>query len=158
MGPTWVEKGKAKSLIVLMFLKAEIEQRWYFDSGSSQHMTGYKWLLSNVLPSSLDLVTFGDNAKGSVLGLGYLNVLGLPKLRYVLLVNGLKSNLINIIELCDQHLFMRFTKQKSIVLDQDKKQIMEGNRSLDNWYLLASLNTCLTSVQNDTNLWYRRMR
>ena len=33
--PTWVEKGKAKSLVVLTSLKAEIEKRWYFDSGSS---------------------------------------------------------------------------------------------------------------------------
>ena len=95
-------------------------------------MTGYKWLLSNVLPSSLDSVTFRDNAKGSVLGSGYLNVPGLIKLRDVLLVDGLKANLININQFCYQDLFMRFTKEKSIVLDQDQQQIMEGNRSSDN--------------------------
>ena len=38
--PTWVEKGKTKSVIVLTSLKAEIEQMWYFDNGSSWHMTG----------------------------------------------------------------------------------------------------------------------
>ena len=58
-------------------------------------MTGNKWLLSNILPSSLDSITFGDGVKGSVLGSGSLNVPGFPKLRDVL-VNELKANLINI--------------------------------------------------------------
>ena len=35
---------------------------------------------------------------------------------------------------------------------------MEGNRSSINFYLLESSNTCLTLVQNDANLWHRRMR
>ena len=72
---------------------------WYFDSGSLQHMTGY-WLLSNVLSSSLDFVTFGDGAKGSVLKLG-----------------SLKAKLISINQLCDQDLFLKFKKDKCIVLD-----------------------------------------
>ena len=90
---------------------------WYFDSGSSQHMTRYKWLLSNVLPSSLDSVNFEDGAKGSVLGSRSLNVLGLPKLRDVLIIDGLKSNMIIISQLCDQDLFVRFTKDNCIVID-----------------------------------------
>ena len=49
-----------------------------------------------------------------------LNVLGLLKLRNVLFVNGLKANLINISQLCDQDLLVRFTKDKCIVLDQDQ--------------------------------------
>ena len=59
-------------------------------------MTGNKQLLSNILPSSLDLVTFIDGSKASILRLGSLNVLGLPKLRDVLLIDGLKANLISI--------------------------------------------------------------
>ena len=62
-------------------------------------MTGNKWLLSNILPSSLDFVTFGDDAKGSVLGSGSLNIPRFPKLMDVLLVDGLKANLIRISEL-----------------------------------------------------------
>ena len=62
------ENKSVKSLVVLTSLKSKIEQRWYFDSGSSRHMAGNKWLLSNILPFSLDSVTFRDGAKGSVLG------------------------------------------------------------------------------------------
>ena len=92
---------------------------WYFDSGSSRHMTGNKWLLSNILPSSLDSIKFGDDAKGSVLGSSFLNVPSLPKLRDVLLVDGLKANMININQLCDQDIFVRFTKDKCIAVNQN---------------------------------------
>ena len=74
------------------------------------------------------------------------------------LIDGLKANLIIINQLCDQDLFVRFTKDKCIVLDKDQQDIIEGNRSSDNCYLMASPNTCLTTIQNDTNLWHRRMR
>ena len=52
-----------------------------------------------VLPSNLDCVAFRDRAKGSVLESRSLNVLGMLKLRYVLLGEGLKSNLISISQL-----------------------------------------------------------
>ena len=47
-------------------------------------MIGNKCLLTNILPFSLDFVTFGDDAKRSVLGSGSLNILGMPKLRDVI--------------------------------------------------------------------------
>ena len=34
-----VEKGKTKSFVAFTSLKDEVEQRWYFNSGSSRHMT-----------------------------------------------------------------------------------------------------------------------
>ena len=83
-------------------------------------MIGNKWLLSNVLPSSLDSLTFWDGAKESVVGSGSLNVPSLPKLRDVLLIDGLKANLISISQLCDQDLFVRFINDICIVLDQDQ--------------------------------------
>ena len=72
-------------------------------------------------------------------------------------INGLKANLINISQLCDQDLLVRFAKDKCIVLDQDQEQIMEGNSSSNNFYLLACPNTCRTRVQNDINLWHIHM-
>ena len=75
-------------------------------------MTNNKRLLSNVLPLSLDSITFGDSAEGSVLRSGSLNVPSLAELRDVLLVDGVKANLINIGQLCDQNLLVKFTKDK----------------------------------------------
>ena len=97
-------------------------------------------------------MTFRDNAKGSVQGLESLNVHGLLKLRDILLVDGLKANLISISQLCDQDLFVKFTKDKCIVIYQDQHHIMEGNKSSDNCYLLASPNTCLNTIHNNITL------
>ena len=90
-------------------------------------MTGEKWLQSNFLPSSLDSVTFGDDVKGSVQGLGSLNVPGLPKLRDFLLVDGLKANLINISQLSDKDLFVKLKKDNCIMIYQNQHHIMEGS-------------------------------
>ena len=103
-------------------------------------MTRSKCLFTNLQPPSLDFVTFGDGAKGSVLGSSSLNILGRPKLRDVLLVEGCKANLINIGQLCDQNLLVKFTKDRCTVIDQNQCHIMEGNRSLNNFYLLANPN------------------
>ena len=75
-------------------------------------MIGNKHLLSNILPYSLDYVTFGDGSKGSVLGLGYLNIQGFPKLRDVQLVDGLKANMISINQSCNQAPFVKIHKKK----------------------------------------------
>ncbi|XP_031091039.1 uncharacterized protein LOC115996034 [Ipomoea triloba] len=77
--------------------------KWYFDSGCSRHMTGSKEFLKNVIPYT-GQVTFGDGIKGDIMGIGILNVAGLPSLSKVLLVQGLKANLSSINQLCDQKL------------------------------------------------------
>ena len=99
----------------------------------------------------------GDGVKESVLGSGSLNVPSLPKLRDVFLVDELNTNLISIIQLHNQDLFVKFKKDKCIVINQNQFHIMEGNRSLDNCYLLASPNTCLNVVQNNYSLWHIRL-
>ena len=78
------------------FLKASVEHAWYFDSGCSKHMTGEKAFLEDVqLCVQRHRVTFGNGVSANVVGKGILNVLGLPKLTDVWLVEGLKANLIN---------------------------------------------------------------
>ena len=81
-------------------------------------MMGNKCLLTNILLSSLNYITFEDSAKGSVLRSRSLNVLGMPKLRDVLLVEELKANLITISQLYDQDIFVKFTKDKCVVLSR----------------------------------------
>ena len=49
-------------------LKVNVEQKWYFDNGSSRHMIGNKEFLTNLRPCNLESVTFGDGAKGIVIG------------------------------------------------------------------------------------------
>ena len=101
-------------------------------------------------------MTFGDCAKGTVIVSGLLKVPGMPKLENVFLVNGLKVNLINISQLCDQNLFVQFTKDKCSIIDITNTCVMEGKRSSDNFYLFTCLGTCCTIVLNNLDICHRR--
>ncbi|XP_019163199.1 PREDICTED: uncharacterized protein LOC109159553 [Ipomoea nil] len=101
------------------------DEKFYFDSGCSRHMTGNAKFLSDINTSNGE-VTFGDGVKGQVTGVGTLNVAGLPKLKKVLLVNGLHANLICISQLCDQNSNVSFTKDNCSVMDNEKHCVMEG--------------------------------
>ena len=82
-------------------LKVVSTNSWYFDSGCSKHMTGDKIFLKDYQAIVVGHVTFRDGVKGRVLEKGALDVDGLPKLKSVLHVEGLKTNLISISQLCD---------------------------------------------------------
>ena len=82
-------------------------------------------------------MTFGDSVLAKVLGKGNLFVPSSPKLTNEWLVEGLKTNLISINQLCDQNLFVRFAKNKCLVVDESEKSIMEGVRLPNKCYLLT---------------------
>ncbi|KAG9449455.1 hypothetical protein H6P81_009420 [Aristolochia fimbriata] len=105
----WVKKD-ISLFVAHTARKTDIDGIWYFDSGYSRHMTGSSEFLTNLQKKNGGQVTFGDGGKGSVIGICELNVKGLPNLKNVLLVNGLKANLISISQLCDQNLYVNFTK------------------------------------------------
>ncbi|KAI3462422.1 hypothetical protein Pfo_019085 [Paulownia fortunei] len=96
----WIRKSDLRCNVANISLKASTCESWYFDSGCSRHMTSNKSNLSN----------FQSIEKGLILGKGTLDVKGLPRLKNVLLIEGLKINLISISQLCDQNLFVHFTK------------------------------------------------
>jgi len=62
-------------------------------------MTGYKYYIEDISPSSPSLVTFGDGGKGKIKGVGKLTCSKLPNLDQVLYVKGLTTSLISIIQL-----------------------------------------------------------
>ncbi|XP_012852378.1 PREDICTED: uncharacterized protein LOC105971989 [Erythranthe guttata] len=134
----WVEKSTFKCLSAITSLKASTTNDWYFDSGCSRHMTGVKEFLKNYQQITGGAVTFGNGKNGEVLGKGSLNHENLPKLKNVLFVEGLTSNLISISQLCDQDLEVRFNKFTCRVLDKDENCVIQGTRSSDNCYILVS--------------------
>jgi len=58
-------------------------------------MTGVDKYLEDVRPYATSYVTFGDGAKGKIVGISNLVKHGLPRLDDVLLVKGLTVNLIS---------------------------------------------------------------
>ncbi|KAK2369225.1 gag-protease polyprotein [Trifolium repens] len=92
----WKPKATKVAQIAHTSFRASSREDWYFDSGCSRHMTGVERFLTDIKSYTTSYVTFGDGAKGEIKGIGKLINSGLPKLENVLLVKGLKANLISI--------------------------------------------------------------
>ena len=91
-------------------LKAHNSNMWYLDSGCSRHMCDNKVYFDNVTKCDGGLVTFGDGNTSRVVGKCNIRSQGLPNLTDVLLVKGLKANLISISHLYDAQHQLQFSK------------------------------------------------
>ncbi|KAL4303611.1 hypothetical protein GQ457_10G011060 [Hibiscus cannabinus] len=91
---TWIPKGtKAKT---------SCANSWYLDSGCLRHMTGDKSRFLELKPKNGGVLTFGDNSKGHIEGIGSIGNHSSIFIDNVLYVNGLKHNLLSISQLCDK--------------------------------------------------------
>ncbi|GAU10383.1 hypothetical protein TSUD_419050, partial [Trifolium subterraneum] len=147
-------ENQVTGLIAHTSFRASSKEDWYFDSGCSRHMTGDDRFLVDIKSYSTSYVTFGDGAKGEIIGVGKLINKSLPKLDNVLLVKGLTANLISISQLCDQGLKVNFTKAECLVTSENDELLMKGVRSKDNCYLWvsqeeANLSTCFIAKENE---------
>ena len=86
------------------------------------------------------------------------NLSGLPNLDNVLLVDGLKANLLSISQLCDKDHFVSFTKESCRVFDKLNQLVLEGKRSKDNCYTISIEKPLgnLTTLDSAT-LWHQRL-
>jgi len=98
-------------------------------------MTGVDKYLEDASPYATSYVTFGDGARGKIVGIVNLIKQGLPRLDDVLIVKGLTANLISISQLCDLGLLVNFTKPECKISDEKGEVLMRGTRSKDNCYL-----------------------
>ena len=74
------------------------------DSGCTQHMTGDPRmfnLINKNKSNGIDIITFGDNDKGKVKGLGKIAISNDLSISNVLLVESLNFNLLSVAQLCD---------------------------------------------------------
>lgn len=131
----WRDKGEALSHITYTLLKVSYHEYWYLGSGCFRHITGENNYLKNIKPYSKFYVTFGDGAKGKIVGKGTLIFSDLPCLNDVLLAEGITSNLINISQLCDQDPSVNLNCSEFIVTDKHQVQLNKGSRSTDNCYI-----------------------
>jgi hypothetical protein len=87
-------------------------------------MTGNKKWFSSLTPlSNKEYVTFGDDKKGKVLGIGIIKVNDCFTLNDIALVDRLRYNLISVSQLCDADLSVLFHKSDSHVLDSSGKHL-----------------------------------
>lgn len=113
--------------------------------------------------TSYDNITFGDNSKGEVKGLGKVAISNELSLSNVLLVDSLKFNLLSVTQLCDLGYKCIFTSYGVEVTSMDeKKHIFKGFRH-ENLYLVdfsssyANLTTCLFTKSSKGWFSHRRL-
>ena len=139
------------------------ESEWYLDSGCSKHMTGDSKLFSKLEKKNGGNVTFGDNAKGKVVGIGTISKDSSTCIDNVLLVDGLKHNLLSVSQLCDNGYKVIFDTNIYLVSKSlDDKIVFKGKRSSNiytiDMHSLTNQNVkCLMSISNDAWLWHRRL-
>ncbi|KAI3462099.1 hypothetical protein Pfo_018762 [Paulownia fortunei] len=153
----WIKKYDLRCNVANISLKASTCESWYFDSGCSRHMTSNKSNLSNFQSIEKGRVTFEDGVSGQIVSKGTLDVKGLPRLKNVLLIEGLKTNLISIGQLCDQNLLVHFTKDLCQVFYDTNCCVMTGKMSEDNCYLLEHQMSCLNVIHDETEIWHQKL-
>jgi hypothetical protein len=91
----WKKKESDKCGLVLSAQRQT--KLWYIDSGCSKHMTGDKGKFLSLSESKSGNVTFGNDAPGKIKGKGMVSLSnGKGKAQDVLLVDGLKHNLLSV--------------------------------------------------------------
>ena len=93
-----------------------------FLTAAVQDMSGEEQLFNNVTKQDLDSVTFGDNSRARAVGIGSVGFVGTMQVEQVLLVDGLKHNLLSISQLCDEGNIVTFEYDKCIIRSPESKQ------------------------------------
>nr|GFB09011.1 ribonuclease H-like domain-containing protein [Tanacetum cinerariifolium] len=168
--------GSTKSPTVDMGMKGKagssqnkINDKGYWDSGCSRHMTGNISYLSDYEPFDGGYVSFGQGGC-KITGNGTIKP---SKLEFenVYFVKDLKYNLFSVSQICDNKNSVLFTDSECIVLGRDFKLLDDANILLrtprqHNMYFIDLNNivphrdlTCLVAKASDDEcmLWHRRL-
>jgi hypothetical protein len=138
---------------------------WVIDSGCTQHMTGDPHMFASLEENEeyQEKITFGDNLKGKVKGLGKIAISNDHSLSNVLYVASLSFHLLSIRQLCDLSYQYLFTPNKVVVSKIDDKQVIFKGFRYNNLYLVdftsedANLMTYLFTKTSLGWLWHRRL-
>ncbi|CAL8997273.1 unnamed protein product [Prunus brigantina] len=118
--------------------KRSMEEVWYLDSGCSNHMTGREDVLIDIDRNVTAKVAMGTGQLVDVIGKGSLMVetkMGRKYIKEVLLVSGLKENLLSVGQMMEHGYFLIFGDNKAEIYDDNSlsnlvaRVHMKGNRS-----------------------------
>jgi hypothetical protein len=139
---------------------------WVLDNGCTQHMTRDMRMFTQMSEqgcSNYDSITFGDNRKGNVKGLGKISISNDHSISNILLVESLNFNLLYVAQLCDLGFSCNFTVDDVLISSVDGSNIIFKGFRHENLYLVdfssneAKLTTCLFSKTSLGWLWHRRL-
>ena len=100
-------------------------------------------------------ITFGDNSKGKIICICNIKIGSSPLIENVVLVEGLKHNLLTISQLCDKGLRVILDGSTCDVVDEKINSLVIFDFLENNIYIIDMLSfkcnvTCLTAINEDS--------
>ncbi|XP_070020619.1 uncharacterized protein [Nicotiana sylvestris] len=135
-------------------------QRWYMDSDCSKHMTGSTEDFLSLKSLQGGSVSFGNDKKGYILGVGNIRKTLTHSNENVYYMNGLKYNLLSVSQICDKGNKVDFLLKSCTITNLVIGEVVLVAKRFKNIYVadFESLSsgdpTCLSDV---AELWYRRL-
>ena len=96
---------------------------WYLDSGCLRHMTGQESHFTSLKIQDGGEVTFRGDGKGKIIGISDIGNTSSNSIEHVLLIRGLKYNLLSISQLCDKGYKVIFEADHCAILDKTFNEI-----------------------------------
>ena len=136
-------------------------KEWVLDSGCTDHMTGdeemFRELAENDGPQKY--VTFGDNSKGKVVGLGKVAISHDSSIQNVMLVESLGYKLLSVSRLADFGLNVLFTEVDCQVFRRDNHKMVYTGMRRGDLYIVdfskkAQPKTCFVAKSSKGWLWH----
>ena len=118
-------------------------------------MTGDVHQFSYLVHKAKGYVTYGDNTKGKILGVGIVGTPPSIQIEDVLYVEGLKHNLLSISQLCDRGFKIKFNKEECLIMDEATNEVKLKGKRINNIFMISlddpSLKvTCLMANNDDS--------
>nr|XP_016466437.1 PREDICTED: uncharacterized protein LOC107789173 [Nicotiana tabacum] len=137
--------------------------QWYMDSGCSKHMTESTNDFLSLKALQGGSVSFGNDKKGYILGVGRIGKSLSHTIENVYYVNGLKYSLLSVSQICDKGNKVEFVSKICTVTNLVTGEVVLVARRYKNIYVAdfeslqnGDLN-CLSAVDDDAELWHRRL-
>ena len=132
------------------------------DSGCSKHMTGDASQLTNLKLKPAGYVTYGDNNRGRILGVGDIGGVDKVIINDVLLIDGLKHSSLSISQLCDKGYNITFEPNLCLIADSKSSETVLVGKRVNNVYMLnvsciSFTMNCLLIRSDESWLWHRRL-
>ncbi|XP_070008258.1 uncharacterized protein [Nicotiana sylvestris] len=138
-------------------------QQWFMDSGCSKHMTGNTMDFLSLKALQEGSVSFGNGKKGYILGVGKVGKSLTHSIENMYYINGLKYTLLSVSQICDKGNRVEFLSKICIVTDLVTGEVVLMAKRYKNIYVadFKSLQSgdlsCLKAVDDDAELWHRRL-
>jgi len=116
--------------------------------------------LTNLKLRPAGYVTYGDNNRGRILGVGEIGEIDKVIIKGVLLVEGLKHSLLSISQLCDKGYKITFEPNLCLITDSKSTEtVLVGKRvnNMLNVSCITSSTNCLPTRNDESWLWHRRL-